>query len=168
MLVEVAFMLITVMIWTFGTLSGSVITVSRILLSSASDGLLFRPVAIVDRRFQTPAVAISLSATLGVIFVLAGTFERLADTFVTAIVPFYALAVASIFVLRRRSDYRPPFRVPGYPVVPAIFIVATILLLGNAIIDPASRVATLIVLGVILLGIPIFFLTKTGRAADDS
>ena len=101
------------------------------------------------------------------IFVLAGTFEQLADTFVIAIVPFYALAVGAIFVLRRRADYRPPYRVPGYPVVPAIFIVATILLLGNAIIDPASRLPTLAVMGVILLGIPIFFLTKTRRAADD-
>jgi APA family basic amino acid/polyamine antiporter len=87
---------------------------------------------------------------------------------VTAIVPFYALAVGAVFILRRRPGYQPPFRVPGYPLVPLIFIVATILLLGNAIIDPASRVATLAVMGVILLGIPIFFLTKTGRAADDS
>jgi len=164
----VAFVSIAVMISTFGTLNGSVMTGSRILFTMAADGLLFRPVAIVDRRFHTPAVAIALSATLGVIFVLAGTFERLADTFVTAIVPFYALAVGAIFILRRRPDYHPPFRVPGYPVVPAIFIIATILLLGNAIIDPASRVATLAVLGVILLGIPIFFLTKSRRAANDS
>ena len=164
----VAFVSVAVMISAFGTLNGSVMTGSRILFTMAADGLLFRPVAVVDRRFQTPSVAIGLSAILGVLFVLVGTFERLADTFVTAIVPFYALAVGAIFVLRRRPDYRPPFRVPGYPVVPAIFIVATILLLGNAIVDPASRVATLIVMGVILLGIPIFFLTKTGRAADDS
>jgi basic amino acid/polyamine antiporter, APA family len=87
---------------------------------------------------------------------------------VTAIVPFYALAVAAIFVLRRKPGYQPPFRVPGYPVVPSIFIVATVLLLGNAIIDPTSRVPTLAVLGVILLGIPVFFLTKTGRAANGS
>lgn len=163
----VAFVSVAVMISTFGTLNGSVMTGSRILFTMAADGLLFRPVAIVDRRFQTPAVAIWLSATLGVIFVLAGTFESLADTFVTAIVPFYALAVASIFVLRRRSDYRPPFRVPGYPVVPAIFIIATILLLGNAILDPSSRLGTLGVIGAILLGIPVFYLTKTRRAADD-
>jgi amino acid transporter len=155
------------MISTFGTLNGSVMTGSRILFVTAADGLLFKPIARVDRRFQTPSVAIWLSATLGVIFVLAGTFEQLADTFVTAIVPFYALAVAAIFVLRRRADYRPPYRVPGYPVVPAIFIVATILLLGNAIVDPVSRVPTLIVMGVILLGIPVFFLTKSRRAADD-
>src|SRR3954470_11712211 len=164
----VAFVSIAVMISTFGTLNGSVMTGSRILFTMAADGLLFKPVAIVDRRFQTPSVAIWLSATLVVIFVLAGTFERLADAFVIAIVPFYALAVAAVFILRRRPDYHPPFRVPGYPVVPAIFIVATILLLGNAIIDPASRLGTLAVLGVILLGIPIFFLTKSRRTADDS
>ena len=163
----VVFVSIAVMISTFGTLNGSVMTGSRVLFAMAADGLLFKPIAKVDRKFQTPGVAIWLGATLGVVFVLAGTFEQLADTFVIAIVPFYALAVGAVFVLRRRPGYQPPFRVPGYPVIPAIFIVATILLLGNAIIDPASRVATLAVLGVILLGIPIFFLTKTRRTADD-
>jgi basic amino acid/polyamine antiporter, APA family len=156
----VAFVSIAVMVSTFGTLNGSVMTGSRILFAMAADGLLFKPIAIVDRRFHTPGVAIWLGAALGVIFVLAGTFEQLADTFVTAIVPFYALAVGAVFVLRRRPGYQPPFRVPGYPVVPAIFILATILLLGNAIIDPASRVATIVVLGVILLGIPVYFLTS--------
>jgi basic amino acid/polyamine antiporter, APA family len=162
----VAFVSVAVMISTFGTLNGSVMTGSRVLFAMAADGLLFKPVAIVDKRFQTPSVAIALEAGLGVVFVLLGTFEQLADTFVTAIVPFYALAVGSVFVLRRRPDFRPPFRVPGYPVVPAIFIVATILLLGNAIIDPTSRVPTLAVLGVILLGIPIFYLSKGGRTAN--
>jgi APA family basic amino acid/polyamine antiporter len=156
----VAFVSTAVMISALGTLNGSVMTGSRILFAMAADGLLFKPIAIVHKRFQTPGVAIGLSATLGVVFVLLGTFEQLADTFVTAIVPFYALAVAAIFVFRRRPDYKPPFRVPGYPVVPAIFILATVLLLGNAIVDRTSRVPTLIVLGVILLGIPIFLLTK--------
>ncbi|MDP9204766.1 MAG: amino acid permease [Gemmatimonadota bacterium] len=164
----VAFVSVAVMISTFGTLNGSVMTGSRVLFAMAADGLLFKPVAIVSKRFQTPSVAIALEAGLGVVFVLLGTFEQLADTFVTAIVPFYALAVGSVFILRRRPEFRPPFRVPGYPVVPAIFIVATILLLGNAIIDPTSRIPTLGVLGVILLGIPIFYLSKGRRPADGS
>ncbi len=156
----VAFVSIAVMVSTFGTLNGSVMTGSRVLFATAADGLLLKPIALVHRRFNTPGVAIWLSAMLGVVFVLAGTFEQLADTFVTAIVPFYALAVGAVFVLRRRPAYQPPFRVPGYPLVPAIFIVATILLLGNAIVDRASRFATLAVLGVILLGIPVYFLTS--------
>jgi amino acid transporter len=159
----VAFVSFAVMISTFGTLNGSVMTGSRILFAMAVDGLLFKPIATVHRRFQTPSVAIALEAALGVIFVLLGTFEQLADTFVTAIVPFYALAVAAIFVLRRKPGYHPPFRVPGYPVVPAVFVVATLLLLGNAILDPTSRVATLSVLGVTLLGIPVYFLTSPSK-----
>jgi amino acid transporter len=155
----VAFVSAAVMISTFGTLNGSVMTGSRILFTMAADGLLFKPIAKVHEKFQTPGVAIALEAGLGVVFVLLGTFEQLADTFVTAIVPFYALAVAAVFVFRRRPGYQPPFRVPGYPVVPAVFIVATLLLLGNAIVDPSSRVATLAVLGVILLGIPIYYAT---------
>src|SRR2546423_5256496 len=94
----VVFVSVAVMVSTFGTLNGSVMTGSRILFTMAADGLLFRPVAIVDRRFQTPAVAIGLSATLGLAFVLAGTFERLADTFVSPAVPFYRLAGAAHFV----------------------------------------------------------------------
>jgi APA family basic amino acid/polyamine antiporter len=156
--VGVVFVSIAVMISAFGTLNGSVMTGSRILFAVAADGLLFRPIATVHPRFKTPSVAIALSATLGVVFVLAGTFEQLADTFVTAIVPFYALAVGSVFIFRRRADFRPPFRVPGYPVVPLIFIVATVLLLGNAILDPVSRVPTLAIIGVILLGIPVFYM----------
>jgi amino acid transporter len=143
-------------------------TGSRVLFAVAADGLLFKPIATVHPKFQTPSVAIALSAGLGVLFVLIGTFEQLADTFVTAIVPFYALAVGAVFVLRRKPGYVPPFRVPGYPVVPAVFIVATILLLGNAIIDPSSRIPTLGVLGVILLGIPVFYISKGRKTADGS
>src|SRR6202521_4448553 len=156
----VAFVSVAVMVSAFGTLNGSVMTGSRILFVMAADGLLFKPIAKVHTKFQTPGVAIALEAGLGVVFVLLGTFEQLADTFVTAIVPFYALAVAAVFAFRRRPGYQPPFRVPGYPVVPAVFIVATLLLLGNAIVDSTSRVPTLSVLGVILLGTPVYFLTS--------
>ena len=71
----------------------------------ADDGLFFRRVASVHPRFGTPYVSILLATGLGIVFVLLRTFEQLADIFVTAIVPFYALAVASIFVLRRRAGY---------------------------------------------------------------
>lgn len=152
-----------VMISTFGTLNGSMMTGSRVLFAMANDGLLFRPIARVHPRYQTPSVAIGLGATLGVVFVLAGTFESLADTFVTAIVPFYALAVAAIYPLRGRAGYRPAYRAPGYPVVPIVFVLATIFLLGAALIDPVSRVPTMAVLGTVLAGIPFYYLTVNRR-----
>jgi amino acid transporter len=103
-------------------------------------------------------VAILLASVLGIIFVLMRTFEQLADTFVTAILPFYALGVASIFVFRRRG-YSPPFRAPLYPVAPILFVVATAYLLANALIDDSSRLPTLAIFGVIAVGIPVYFAT---------
>lgn len=161
----VAFVATVVMISTFGTLNGTMITGPRVMFAMAEDKMLFRPLARVHPRFRTPSTAIALVTAIAVLFVLAGTFEQLADTFVTAIVPFYALAVASVFIFRRRSVYDPPYRVPLYPIVPALFIISTIMLLGNAVIDPGSRWGTLGVLGGILLGIPVYYLT-VGRASQ--
>jgi APA family basic amino acid/polyamine antiporter len=155
----VVFVATTVMLSTFGTLNATLLTAPRVFFAMADDGLFFRRMASVHPRFHTPHVSILLASALGVVFVLLRTFEQLADIFVTAIVPFYALAVAAVFVVRKRASYDPPFRTPGYPVVPALFILATFFLLGNAILDPSSRWGTLAVLGVIVLGVPVYFLT---------
>ncbi len=161
----VTFVAIVVMISTFGTLSAVMITGPRIIFATAADGMLFKPLAKVHPRFGTPYVSIATVTAIGVIFVLLGSFEQLADAFVTAIVPFYAMAVASIYVLRKRPGYAPGFRVPLYPIVPAIFVVATLSLLLNAIIDDASRWPTLGVIGAILLGIPVYYMTSGRRRA---
>lgn len=159
----VAFVATVVMISTFGTLNGSMITGPRVLWAMADDGMLFSPFAKIHPRYRTPHVSISVVTVIAVLFVLAGTFEQLADAFVTAIVPFYALAVASVFALRKRPGYDPSYRVPLYPVVPALFIISTVMLLGNAIIDPTSRWATLGVLGGIIVGIPVYYVTVGRR-----
>jgi amino acid transporter len=174
----VTFVAITVMLSTFGTLNGSILTAPRVFFAMAEDRLFFRKLASVHPRYQSPYVAITLTAALGVVFVLLRTFEQLADTFVTAILPFYALGVASIFMFRRREKaspgdggaYAPPFRTPGYPVTPVLFVLATLYLLGNAVADPASRWPTLAVFGVILLGIPVYYLTvgRGARSASDA
>jgi amino acid transporter len=159
----VAFVATVVMISTFGTLNGSMITGPRVLWAMADDGMLFSPFAKIHPRYRTPHVSISVVTVIAVLFVLAGTFEQLADAFVTAIVPFYALAVASVFAFRKRPGYDPSYRVPLYPVVPALFIISTIMLLANAVIDPTSRWATLGVMGGILVGIPVYFVTVARR-----
>jgi amino acid transporter len=163
----VVFVSTTVMISTFGSLAGSLFTSPRIFFAMADAGLFFRPVAKVHPRYHTPYVAIGINIVLGVAFVLLRSFEQLADAFVTAIVPFYALAVASLFVLRKRPGWAPAFRTPGYPWVPALFILSTLYLLMNALIDESSRMPTAIVLGIVALGIPVFYLT-VGRAQEAS
>jgi amino acid transporter len=152
----VVFVAATVMLSTFGTLSGSILTAPRIFKAMADDGLFFRAFGRVHPRFETPWLSIALCGALGVAFVMVRTFEQLADTFVTAILPFYALGVAAVFPLRKRADFAPAFRTPGYPVVPLLFCAATLFVLGNAVVDPSSRWPTLWVMGGILLGLPVY------------
>lgn len=155
---------ITVMLSTFGTLGVVLLTSPRVLFAMADDGLLFRKVAAVHPRFHTPYVAISLVAFLGLIFVLLNTFEKLTDTFVIAMLPFYAGSVGAIYKLRARPGYVPKFRALGYPVVPAVFLVAVGYLLLNQIIDPSSRMWAIGIFAVLLAGIPVYRLT-VGRPA---
>jgi APA family basic amino acid/polyamine antiporter len=159
----VTFVAITVMISTFGTLNTVLFTSPRVFFAMADDGLFFRPVAKVHPRFGTPYVAITVVAALGMVFVLLLPFEKLADTFVTAFLPFYMLAVASVFKLRGTPGYNPTFRVPLYPMVPLLFIVSVLYLLGNAIVQESSRMSTLAVLGVLVAGIPVYYLTVGRR-----
>lgn len=156
----VVFVSVTVMVSTFGTLNTVLLTAPRIFFAVADDGLFPRAIARVHPRFGTPATAIVLCATLGVLFVLARTFEQLADQFVIAFLPFYFLGVAAIFRLRGRPDYQPSFRVPLYPLVPLVFLGSIVALLGNALADEAARASTAAILGVVALGIPVFLVAR--------
>src|SRR5438876_2870219 len=98
---------VVVMLATFSTLVGSILTSPRIFFAMADDGLFFRAIARVHPRYQPPSAAIVLTGFLGIGFVLIRTFEQLADQFVVAIFPFYALAAAAVFVLRRRRPDLP-------------------------------------------------------------
>ena len=151
---------LAVMISAFGTLNGSMMTGPRILFAMADDGLFFKKISAVHPRFRTPHVAIGLAALLASIFVMFRNFEQLADAFVLGIWPFYAGGVAAVYVLRRkRPDLQRPYKVPGYPVTPAVFLAAAILLLVNALL--AERM-TLLVFGIIATGIPVFWIWHGG------
>src|SRR5690348_4668014 len=162
--VGVGLIAVVVMIATFSTLLGSILTSPRIFFAMADDGLLFKQVAQVHPRFRTPSVSIVVTGLLGVVWVLFLNFEQLADQFVVAIFPFYALAAATVFVLRRRQPDRPrPVRVWGYPVVPLLFVVATFIILGNALRE--HPVGTGIDFLGILLGVPVYLAAFGSRAS---
>ena len=145
-----------VMISTFGTLNGSMMTGPRIFYAMAEDRLFFRRLAQIDPRFGTPAAAIMLSVALGVIFVCIKTFAQLADQFIIGIWPFYAAGVAALFVLRRRRPDLPrPYRTWGYPLTPALFLVAATALLANYLVtEPLVFAADL---AIIAAGAPVFW-----------
>ena len=153
---------VVVMFSTLGTLNGSLLTGPRALWAMANDGLLFKQLAKVHPRYETPYLAIGVATVLGMIFVSFRTFEQLAATVVTASLPFYALAVSAVFVLRRRAGYHPSFRTVGYPVTPLLFIAATLYLLVAPFANAAARVPTAIIFLVILAGIPLYWTVTRG------
>jgi APA family basic amino acid/polyamine antiporter len=160
----VVFVSVVVTISTFGALIGIMLTAPRVFFAMADEGLFFSAIARVHPRYQTPYVAISLAAALGIVFVLTRRFEQLSDTFVLTIWPFYGLAVAGLYRLRRRSDLPRPYKVPGYPVLPAVFIAGVAYLVGNALFtDPLWTGVTF---AIVLAGVPVyllFFATKTTK-----
>jgi amino acid transporter len=162
--VGVAFVSVVVTVSTFGALIGIMLTAPRVFFALADEGLFFPVIARVHPRYHTPYVAIALAALLGVAFVLTRTFEQLSDTFVLSIWPFYGLAVAGLYRLRRRTDLPRPYEVPGYPVLPAVFIAGVAYLVGNALVtDP---VWTSVTFAIVLAGIPVyyvFFATKHAK-----
>lgn len=145
-----------VMVSAFGALNGATMTGPRIFFAMAGDGVFFRPVAAVHARYRTPWAAIALAALLGVGYVSVRSFEQLADSFILGIWPFYALTVGAVFLLRhKRPELKRPYRTIGYPWVPLVFLLASLAMLLNALVEqPAS---TLYGFGIILLGIPVFY-----------
>src|SRR5213593_2176819 len=142
---------------TFGTLNGSMMTAPRIFFAAADDGLLPSPIARVDPRTSAPTGAVTLMAVMGMIFILIRTFTELADQFIIGIWPFYALAVAGVFVLRRtRPALERPYRTWGFPVVPLVFLLGAVLLLGNYLVSKTAAFA--LDIGIILSGIPAYYL----------
>lgn len=152
----VSFVSVIVMISTFGSLMGSQLASPRIFFAMADDKMLFEPIARVHPRWNTPYIAITLASVLGVAMVMTQTFEQLTDTFVLAMWPFYALSVGAIYTLRRsQPNLNRPYKVVGYPFVPAVFIAAAVYLVVNALItDPKW---TSITFGVVLLGLPVYY-----------
>ena len=153
---------IFVMISSFSSLNGSMLASPRVFFAMADDGMLYKPIARVHPRFKTPHVAILLAAVLGMALVMSRTFERLTDTFVLAIWPFYALGVAAIYQLRRRRPDLPrPYRAIGYPVVPAIFIASVAAFVVNSLVNDTLN-STLTFL-VILTGLPVYYFVVDRR-----
>jgi APA family basic amino acid/polyamine antiporter len=145
-----------VMVSCFGALHGSMLAGPRIFFAMADRGLFFRSIARVSPRFHSPSAAIWLATGLGVVYVLLNDFQQLADKFILGIWPFYALAVAAVFVLRRtRPDLPRPYRTWGYPVVPLLFLLASLGMVVNALwTDPVN---TGITFGIILAGLPAYY-----------
>jgi APA family basic amino acid/polyamine antiporter len=145
-----------ILVSMFSATNGLILTTSRVYYAMARDGLFFRRLAEVHPRFGTPAFAIAAGSAWAMLLAATGSFEKLFTYVIFAAWIFYALGVGSVLVLRaRRPDAPRPFRVPGYPVTPWLFILAAAAIVVNTIVARPER--PLYGLGIILTGVPVYF-----------
>jgi basic amino acid/polyamine antiporter, APA family len=140
---------------TFGALHSLNLAVSRVPFAMARDGLLPQAFAKISPRTRVPTRAILLLGTCAVGFAFSGTFDVLTDVIVFMLLLFNGMAVASVYVLRRKlPNVVRPYKVWGYPVVPALFLAATVYLLINTFLATPQR--ALSSLGIVALGLPLY------------
>ena len=153
-----------VMLSTFCAVSATSMADPRVFYAMARDGLFFRRIGAVHPRFATPHVAILLSGATAIAYLWVRTFEELAAQFVIGMWLFYTLAVIGLIKLRiQRPQAERPYRVPGYPVVPIVFVIGAAGLLANSLWELPG--ITTINLAVMAVGIPVYFVWQRARAA---
>lgn len=152
-----------ILVSMFSAANGIALTAPRLYYSMARDGVFFRKLAEVHPRFGTPAVAVVSCSVWAMFLAATGTFEQLFTYVVFVGWIFYALGGIAIFVYRRRQpDAVRPFRVPGYPITPLLFVAAAAAVVVNTVVTQPGRAA----LGLIVtaVGVPFFFVWRARRA----
>ena len=149
---------------TLGFLSQSVLTAPRVFFAMASDGLFFRAVARVDAKTHVPVMAIVMQSVLTLVIALSGSYEKILNYVVSIDFIFFGLTGASLFVFRRRDQKdHEGYRVPGHPYTTAVFVAACWLVVGNTIYRYPTN--TLLGLGILVLGVPVYGWWERKRAA---
>jgi APA family basic amino acid/polyamine antiporter len=149
-LVSIAFIVSVI-----GALNGIVLMNARVPFAMARDGLFFKRLGQLNPRSRVPVAAIWVQAFWACVLALSGTFDQITTSVIFALWIFFALAGASLFVLRRKLPVAPRrYRTPGYPVVPLLFVLVAVWLVINSIktypIESAAGMA------LIALGLPFY------------
>jgi len=149
--------LISILILTsiLGAMNGLVLTGPRVYYAMARDGIFFRHLGQTSRRFHTPVLAIVIQGVWASLLTLVGTFQQLFTYVIFTAWIFYGLTVASVIVLRiRRPDLERSFRVPLYPWLPILFLIASLGISVSTIVsDP---VHAWVGIAMILIGAPLY------------
>jgi APA family basic amino acid/polyamine antiporter len=153
-----------ILVSTFGCLNGLILAGARVYYAMARDGLFFRSAGTLSPRTKVPVVALVLQGVWTAFLTLTGSYGQLLDYVVFAALLFYVLTTVALFVLRvKRPEMPRPYRAFGYPVVPALYMlaaggIALILLIAK----PQYSFAGLFI---VLLGIPVYFLRRKSMVA---
>ena len=144
-----------VLVSAFGCLAATILYAARIYLPMAQDGLFFHALADVHPRYLTPGRSLLAQGAWSALLTLSGRYDQLYTYSMCTLVLAHAATGAALFVLRRtRPELPRPYRVWGYPVVPALFILACGLLVVNTLVERPME--SLWGLGLVALGLPAY------------
>ncbi|MBR9989149.1 MAG: amino acid permease [Gemmatimonadetes bacterium] len=150
-----------VIVSVVGTLFAYLTVSPRVYYAMAQDGLFFRSVGQPHARFGTPHRATMIQMVLASVLILTGTFDQILSYFFFVVVCFIALTVGGMFILRRRPFTG--YRTPLYPLTPIVFLVLSVIVLF--LVGMRNPVETLVGVGVVSLGIPVYRLFKLKKGS---
>ena len=160
----VLFVLVLILIATFGSTNGAILTAARLYYAMACDKLFFNKAADIHPKHNTPANSLIMQGIWASLLVLSGSFDQLTDMLVFAAFLYYGAMAAGVFVLRyKMPDAYRPVKAWGYPVVPALFIVFCLVLVGVSLVSTPRE--CLLGIGLILTGLPFYLFW--GRKSTD-
>lgn len=156
---------ITVIVSTLGANAAVILSGSRVMYAMAERGLFFSSAALVHPRFRSPHVAVMLLTLWSSILALSGTYEQLFTYVVFASVVFSLLGGLALFQLRRaRPNAKRPYRVWGYPLVPAVFVLGAFVLIVNTLTQ--RPIESLSGLALLAIGLPAYFYWKKTATSE--
>jgi APA family basic amino acid/polyamine antiporter len=158
------FVALTVVVSTFGCNAAAILAGSRLLYAMAADGIFFTAAAAVHPRYRSPHVAVVAVTVWSCVLALSGSYEQLFTYVVFTSVLFSLFGGVALFRLRAtRPGADRPYRVWGYPVVPGLFVLGSIFVVYNTLVErPFESVAGL---GLLALGLPAFLYWRTRRTS---
>ena len=151
-------MAIAIMISTFGCNNGLILSGARVYYAMATDNLFFKSAANLHPTYKTPALALTVQAIWTCVLCLSGTYGQLLNFVIFAAVVFYTVTAVGIFRLRqKRPDIPRPVKAPGYPFLPALYVVLTGLIAVDLLVQDSTRTYAFLGLILVLLGVPVYF-----------
>lgn len=153
------FISVLIVVTTLGCTNATILTAARIYYAMANHGLFFKKAGYIHPKFHTPSNALMMQAVWSSLLVFSGTFDQLTDMIVFAQFIFYGLVIAGVFILRKKMPDAPrSYKVIGYPVVPALYLLFVSGLVINTLIERPREAG--IGLALILLGTPFYWWFK--------
>lgn len=159
-------MALLIMVSTFGANNGIILSGSRVYQTMANDGLFFRKMG-QNNSNQVPGFSLWLQCIWASLLCLSGKYGELLDYVMFVVILFYILTIVGLFILRKtRKDIERPYKAPLYPILPALYVIVMLGFIINLLINNPGY--TLPGLGIVLTGIPIYYIWKAIHKTSDN